>query len=227
MTLSPALKDPHWRKHLNEQAQEPYFQKLQAFLSEREKDGAVIYPPRDHIYRTFELTPFKAVKVVILGQDPYHGPGQAMGLSFSVPKGVKQPPSLRNILKEMQADIGGGGDIAHGDLTKWAEQGVLLLNTALTVEDGKAGAHSKKGWAYFTDSIIQKLSARGDVVFVLWGAHAQKKADYIDTDKNLILTAPHPSPLSAHRGFFGSKPFSQANAYLKAQGQKEINWTAL
>ncbi len=226
MRFPSSLQDPTWNDYLHQELEKPYMIGLGDFLVTRDNEDAAIYPPKDDTFRALELTHFADVKVVILGQDPYHGPGQAMGLAFSVPIGVKQPPSLRNILKEMHTDIG-GDEVGHGDLTSWAEQGVLLLNTALTVEDGKAGAHSKKGWAEFTDGIIKKLSERGDIVFILWGAHAQKKRDYIDANRNCILEAPHPSPLSAHRGFFGSKPFSQTNAYLKAKNIKEVDWAAL
>ena len=197
-------------------------------FSNRERNaGKTVYPSNDNIFRALELTPIDTVKIVILGQDPYHGEGQAHGLSFSVQKGVKIPPSLRNIYKELNADI--GMDIPdHGFLEGWAKQGVLLLNTTLTVENGKPASHQGKGWEEFTDTIITQVNDLDHaVVFMLWGAHAQKKADMIDGDKHLVLTAPHPSPLSAHRGFLGCKHFSKANEFLKQNGQNEINWSEL
>jgi uracil-DNA glycosylase len=165
------------------------------------------------------------VKVVILGQDPYHGPGQAHGLSFSVPKGIAKPPSLMNILKELSSDLN-ISNRAHGDLSNWAEQGVLLLNSVLTVESGKAASHQNKGWEKFTDRVIQELNdKREGLVFILWGAYAQKKANFVDTKKNLVLSSAHPSPLSSHRGFFGSRPFSKANAWLISKDQEPIHWS--
>jgi len=222
--LAEQLSEPTWKAALGSEFSKAYFQNLEASLSSLEQAGAVIYPPKENIFAAFELTPFEAVKVVILGQDPYHGPGQAMGLSFSVPEGTKVPPSLRNMIKEIETDIGTSA-LTSGDLTNWARQGVLLLNTSLTVEDGKAGSHSKLGWAQFTDVAMSALSAaQQGIVFILWGGHAQKKADLIDQNRHLVLAGPHPSPLSAYRGFFGCKHFSQANEYLKMQGKHEIVW---
>ncbi len=197
------------------------------FVTAQIDAGKTVYPSNDNIFRALELTPFETVKVVILGQDPYHGAGQAHGLAFSVQRDVKIPPSLRNIYKELNDDI--GMDIPdHGFLEGWAKQGVLLLNTTLTVEDGKPASHQGRGWEEFTDAIIAQVNdLKRPVVFMLWGAHAQKKSDMIDGQKHLILTASHPSPLSAHRGFLGCKHFSKANNYLKANGQTEINWSEI
>ena len=210
-------------------------QELRAYLAQRKKKRAVVYPHSSLWFHTFMLTAFDDVKVVILGQDPYHGPGQAHGLSFSVPPGVKVPPSLLNIYKEIDSDLGSGSDNADGAvplavkksgcLIPWAEQGVFLLNSVLTVEQGQAAAHQGRGWENFTDTVIEKLSSeRENLVFMLWGSYAQKKGAVIDSRKHLILKAPHPSPLSAHRGFMGCRHFSQANSYLLKQGKKEIDW---
>ncbi|KZL06700.1 Uracil-DNA glycosylase [Pseudovibrio axinellae] len=216
-----------WQSVLAPQMSEPYFQKLQAFLEAEAADGKVVYPPETDIYAAFNAAPLKDVRVVILGQDPYHGEGQAHGLSFSVRKGVKLPPSLRNIYKELESDLGIEPAL-HGCLTHWAEQGVLLLNTSLSVEAAKAGSHSKKGWAQFTDAAIKGLSERREnLVFILWGAHAQNKIALIDEQKHLVLRSVHPSPLSARRGFFGSAPFSKTNSYLKECGLPEIDWKVL
>ncbi len=213
-----------WQELLGPEMEKPYFVKLQAFLQAEESAGKTIYPPRAECYAAFDAAALKDVRVVLLGQDPYHGAGQAHGLSFSVRKGVKLPPSLRNIYKELENDLG-FAPASHGCLTHWAEQGVLLLNTSLSVEEAKAGSHAKKGWAAFTDAAIKGLSeAREHLVFILWGAHAQKKIGLIDERKHLVLTSVHPSPLSAHRGFFGSAPFSRTNAYLKAHGISEVRW---
>jgi len=177
------------------------------------------------VFNAFDHTPFEQVRVVIVGQDPYHGPGQAMGLSFSVPRGMAQPPSLRNVLTELESDLG-IPRAAHGDLTRWADQGVLLLNTSLTVRAHDAASHSGKGWERLTDAAIRALAEERDgIVFVLWGRHAQAKRTMIDARRHLVLCAPHPSPLSASKGFFGSRPFSQANAYLAAQGHAPIDWS--
>ena len=188
--------------------------------------AATIYPPREQVFRALELTSFDAVRVVLLGQDPYHGPGQAHGLAFSVPEGCKTPPSLRNIFKEIAADVyGGDAPPFSTDLTRWAEQGVLLLNATLTVEAGKAGSHQALGWQALTDQIVETLSrAREGLVFILWGRHAQAKRALIDPARHLLLEAAHPSPLSAHQGFFGCRHFSQANAYLAARGTTPIRW---
>jgi len=215
-----------WQGLLKSEFDQPYMQSLQAFLESEQEQGKVIYPPADQIFTAFDLTPLSNVKVVILGQDPYHGSGQAHGLSFSVPSHVtKIPPSLKNIYKELLADL----DIpiaSKGDLIPWAQQGVLLLNAMLTVEKKNAGSHQKQGWETFTDTVIQLLSERGEnIVFVLWGAYAQKKSVLIDESKHLVLKGIHPSPLSAHRGFFGSKPFSLINQYLKKNSKSEIDWS--
>lgn len=188
------------------------------------RSGKEIFPKPEAVYEALALTPFATVKAVILGQDPYHGPGQAHGLSFSVPTGERIPPSLRNIYKELQSDLGITPP-KHGHLECWAKQGVLLLNAVLTVESGAAGSHAGLGWERFTDDVIRKLSAtRTGLVFVLWGAHAQKKAGLIDGERHLVITSAHPSPLSAHRGFFGSRPFSRINEYLAQQGKEPIEW---
>lgn len=200
---------------------------LTAFLRERARGGATIYPPPDAYFRAFALTPLDAVEVVILGQDPYHRAGQAHGLSFSVPPGVRQPPSLANIFKEMQSDLGIARPI-HGCLDAWARQGVLLLNTVLTVEEGQPAAHRGRGWEQVTDAAIAAVDRRArPAIFMLWGAHAQRKAALIDSARHLVLTAAHPSPLSAYNGFFGSRPFSQANAFLAANGRHPIDWSLL
>ena len=200
---------------------------LGGFLVAEEQAGKQIYPPRGCRLKALELTPLDEVKVVILGQDPYHGPGQAMGLCFSVPEGVKIPPSLVNIYKELEADLG-VARADHGDLSKWARQGVLLLNNTLTVEAAKAGSHSKRGWDAVTDACVAAVAARDEPsVFILWGSHAQAKAKRIAglrEGPHCVIESPHPSPLSAHRGFFGSKPFSRTNAFLSDHGREAIDW---
>ena len=200
---------------------------LGGFLVAEEQAGKQIYPPRGCRLKALELTPLDEVKVVILGQDPYHGPGQAMGLCFSVPEGVKIPPSLVNIYKELEADLG-VARADHGDLSKWARQGVLLLNNTLTVEAAKAGSHSKRGWDAVTDACVAAVAARDEPsVFILWGSHAQAKAKRIAglrEGQHCVIESPHPSPLSAHRGFFGSKPFSRTNAFLSDHGREAIDW---
>ena len=200
---------------------------LGGFLVAEEQAGKQIYPPRGCRLKALELTPLDEVKVVILGQDPYHGPGQAMGLCFSVPEGVKIPPSLVNIYKELEADLG-VARADHGDLSKWARQGVLLLNDTLTVEAAKAGSHAKRGWDAVTDACVAAVAARDEPsVFILWGSHAQAKAKRIAglrEGPHCVIESPHPSPLSAHRGFFGSKPFSRANAFLSDHGREAIDW---
>lgn len=199
-------------------------QGLQDFLKQRRAQGSEIYPPEALVFNALNCTPFDSVKVVILGQDPYHGAGQAHGLSFSVPDGLKLPPSLLNICKELAHDLGYGMPLS-GSLAAWAEQGVLLLNSVLTVEQAQAGSHQGKGWETFTDAIIKALSdQREHLVFVLWGSYAQEKGKVIDGSRHLVLSSVHPSPLSAHRGFFGSRPFSKCNEYLKANGIEEIDW---
>ena len=200
---------------------------LRDFLKRESAKGTAIFPPPSDIFNSLIQTPLPDVKVVIIGQDPYHGEGQAHGLSFSVRKGIRLPPSLRNIYKEIELEYGTWPS-KDGDLTGWANQGVLLLNATLTVESGKAASHQKKGWDVFTDKIIHTVNEScTHVVFLLWGSHAQKKAAFIDRTKHLVLEAPHPSPLSAHRGFLGCDHFKKANDYLRANGRNEINWLAL
>ena len=218
-----------WRGVLDPVLQTPAAQRLGGFLKAEEAAGKRIYPPRGLRLAALELTPLDAVKVVILGQDPYHGAGQAHGLSFSVPQGVRLPPSLLNIVKEIEADLGLPRP-AHGNLEKWARQGVLLLNTSLSVEEGKAGSHAALGWEAITDAIVAAVAARSEpCVFMLWGNHARRKVQAVTglgpNSHHLILTAPHPSPLSAHAGFFGCRHFSKANAFLEAQGRGAIDWS--
>lgn len=213
-----------WAAQVGDQFDEPYMHELGAFLRAEEQDGAEIYPPQALWFEALNRTAFQDVKVVILGQDPYHGQGQAHGLSFSVPPHVAIPPSLRNIYKELSRDVGIPPP-TQGSLTNWAERGVLLLNATLTVTAGEAGSHQKKGWETFTDVIISRLNTnRQHLVFLLWGSYAQKKGVHIDQDRHQVLSAPHPSPLSAHRGFLGCQHFSRANEYLVAQGLLPIDW---
>nr|WP_130616599.1 uracil-DNA glycosylase [Cohnella abietis] len=215
--------DNEWGKLLSDEQEKLYYQELVRKVEEQYLENTV-YPPRSDIYRALELTSYEDVKVVILGQDPYHGANQAHGLSFSVQPGVKLPPSLRNIFKELQDDIGCPMP-EHGFLEHWAKQGVLLLNNVLTVREGQANSHRKLGWEKMTDRIISLLNERNKpIAFVLWGKHAQNKGRYIDQSKHFVLNSVHPSPLSAYGGFWGSKPFSQCNAFLKASGQAEIDW---
>lgn len=213
-----------WKERLGPEFGQPYMQELRQFLLERKRAGAVIYPPGGKIFNALDSTPFDKVRVVVLGQDPYHGPGQAHGLCFSVRLGVPTPPSLVNIFREIENDL----DIHspdHGCLQPWADQGVLLLNAVLTVERGRAGAHQGQGWERFTDQVVRLLNAERDgVVFMLWGSYALKKGAVIDRGRHQVLTAPHPSPLSAHRGFFGCRHFSQANDYLESRGLPAIEW---
>ena len=214
-----------WKSRLAGEFTKEYMVRLRTFLLERKKAGAVIYPPGDKIFNALDSTPFEQVRVVILGQDPYHGPGQAHGLCFSVRLGVPTPPSLLNIFKEIEQDLGIAAP-DHGYLGHWAEQGVLLLNAVLTVERGKAGAHQGKGWESFTDHVVRLLNAeREGLVFMLWGNYALKKGQVIDRDRHLVLSAPHPSPLSANRGFFGCRHFSRANQWLQEHGQSPIDWS--
>jgi uracil-DNA glycosylase len=216
--------DPSWKNRLENEFAQPYMVSLRQFLLERKRSGAVIYPPGDQIFNAMNSTSFEAVKVVILGQDPYHGPGQAHGLCFSVRDGVALPPSLINIYQELKDDLG-SSRLVSGNLQNWAEHGVLLLNAVLTVERGRAGAHQGKGWEQFTDRIVCELNeGREHLVFMLWGSYAMKKGAVIDRDRHLVLTAPHPSPLSAHRGFFGCRHFSKANAWLEKHGGIPISW---
>jgi len=217
-----------WKEALKEEFEKEYFKSLTDFVKQEYLSGKTIYPEPKNIFRAFDLCPFDKVKVVILGQDPYHGPKQANGLCFSVHNGISFPPSLQNIFKEMVADLNLQAPPSVGDLDNWARQGVFLLNATLTVRASQAGSHQKKGWEEFTDATIKKLSeARSNLVFILWGRYAQAKESLIDPNKHLILKAAHPSPLSAHNGFFGSKPFSKSNEYLNANGLKEINWADL
>lgn len=214
-----------WLNQLQHEFEQPYMQQLREFLQAEKAQGKVLFPASENIFNAFNSTPFDQVKVVILGQDPYHGPGQAHGLCFSVQRGTKLPPSLVNIFKEIHADLGSPMP-THGCLQSWAEQGVLLLNATLTVEQGRAGAHQGKGWEQLTDAAITALSReREGLVFMLWGAYAQKKTALIDQRKHCILKSPHPSPLSAHRGFFGSQHFSRANQWLKQHGLAPIDWS--
>ena len=212
-----------WQTILTDEFEKEYYQKLRNFLK-KEYTTQKIHPDMYHIYEALELTPYEKVKVVILGQDPYHGVNQAHGLSFSVQPGVKIPPSLNNIYKELQSDLG-ISPVKHGNLVSWAKQGVLLLNTVLTVREGQAYSHRGKGWEILTDKIIEKLNEREKpIVFILWGKPAQEKMKMIDKSRHIILTSAHPSPLSAHRGFLGSKPFSKTNDALMALGETPINW---
>lgn len=214
-----------WLVRLQDEFQMEYMQKLRSFLVTRKQHEAVIYPPGGKIFNALNSTPFDKVRVVILGQDPYHGPGQAHGLCFSVLPGVKVPPSLANIYREIKDDIGIDPP-AHGCLQSWAEQGVLLLNAVLTVERGQAGSHQGKGWEIFTDKVVELLNdERENLVFMLWGSYAMKKGAVINRRKHLVLTAPHPSPLSAHRGFLGCRHFSKSNAYLAEHRQTPIDWS--
>ncbi|WP_372747784.1 uracil-DNA glycosylase [Litorivivens sp.] len=215
---------PSWLKALDAEFQQDYMHNLRGFLSERIAAGATIYPRPAEWFNALDSTPLTQVKVVILGQDPYHGPGQAHGLCFSVKPPVAPPPSLVNIYKELKSDLGVVPP-PHGCLTSWAEQGVLLLNSVLTVEQGQAGAHQGKGWERFTDAVIECINRElEDVVFLLWGAYAQKKGQLVDASRHCVLKAPHPSPLSAHRGFLGCRHFSQTNDYLVSRGAQPINW---
>ncbi|SDN90655.1 uracil-DNA glycosylase [Vreelandella arcis] len=213
-----------WNHWLGDEFQADYMQSLKHFLAQEKEAKKTIYPHSSQWFRAFELTPLNDVKVVILGQDPYHGPNQAHGLCFSVQAGVAVPPSLLNIYKELASDLG-VEPVKHGHLEAWARQGVLLLNTSLTVEKGNAASHRGKGWEWFTDSAIKTVSQHAKpCVFLLWGSHARQKKTLIDTQRHLVLEAPHPSPLSAHRGFFGTRHFSQANRFLVEHGRAPIEW---
>ncbi|GAB3934440.1 uracil-DNA glycosylase [Mucilaginibacter myungsuensis] len=222
--MSVALP-PSWLEVLKDEFDKPYMANLRKFLQDEKVAGKVVYPRNADIFNAFNKTPFDNVKVVILGQDPYHGPGQAHGLSFSVQKDIAIPRSLINIYKELATDILGFIKPSHGNLEEWAEQGVLLLNATLTVRATEAGSHQKKGWEIFTDEVIRTLSQKRDgLVFILWGAYAQSKIPLIDANKHHIIKSVHPSPLSVERGFWGSKPFSKANEYLIRTGKQPINW---
>lgn len=213
-----------WPEELSLEFEKDYMKKLLLFLTQEKSKGKIIYPQENEIFSAFNLTSFENVKVVIIGQDPYHGEGQAHGTSFSVKKGIKLPPSLVNIYKEIYNDLGFPIP-AHGNLEFWARQGVLLLNAVLTVEKDKAASHQKKGWEIFTDKVVEILNTKKEhLVFLLWGSHAQKKGEGIDRRRHLVLESVHPSPLSAHRGFLGCKHFSQTNTYLKETGQTQIDW---
>jgi uracil-DNA glycosylase len=231
--------DPSWKEALKDEFDRPYFKELTDFVKSAYKNE-VVYPPPKYIFRAFDLCPFNKVKVVILGQDPYHGGGQANGLSFAVNEGVTLPPSLQNIYKELDDDMGRAPRSADlgtsslnarslasrsGDLTRWAEQGVLLLNATLTVKARMAGSHQGRGWEVFTDAAIKALNEKREhLVFILWGNYARQKGAHIDRSKHCVIESPHPSPFSAYSGFFGSKPFSKANAYLVSTGQAPIDW---
>lgn len=226
--MDEATLHPGWREPLSQEFAQPYMIALDAFLRAEAAAGKRLFPAPQDRFRALDLTPLDKVRVVILGQDPYHGEGQAHGLCFSVKKGVRTPPSLVNIYKELEADLGIPRP-SHGFLEHWAEQGVLLLNAVLTVEKGAAASHQKRGWEQFTDAVIRLVNAKPDpVVFLLWGSHAQKKAAFVDSiasgGRHLVLRAPHPSPLSAHTGFLGCRHFSQANAFLQSQGRPPIDW---
>jgi uracil-DNA glycosylase len=213
-----------WKTRLAGEFASPYMQSLKSFLKDEKAAGKQIFPKGAEYFRALDLTPIENVRVVILGQDPYHGPGQAHGLCFSVQPGVRIPPSLVNIYKEMKSDLG-IEPVRHGFLESWASQGVLLLNSVLTVEQARAASHQGKGWERFTDAVIRLVNDECEnVVFILWGSYAQKKAAFVDTSRHLVLRSPHPSPLSAHNGFFGSRPFSKANAYLASHGRQPIDW---
>ena len=213
-----------WKRELIDAFSQPYMTALRSYLKTEIATGHPIYPKPAEWFAAFTHTPFEQVKVVILGQDPYHGPGQAHGLSFSVPQGVRPPPSLLNIFKELETDVGMPRP-THGNLLRWTEQGVLLLNSVLTVRDGAPASHQKQGWEHFTDQVIHVLNdKREHLVFILWGAYAQKKGQFIDRSRHLVIEGVHPSPLSASRGFMGSRPFSQCNAYLVQQGKTAIDW---
>ena len=216
--------DASWKEVLHNEFEKEYFTRLTSFVKEEYTGPTPIYPPAKLIFNAFDHCPFNDVKVVILGQDPYHGAGQANGLCFSVNKGVAFPPSLMNIFKEIQSDMGTPIP-QNGDLTRWSEQGVLLLNATLTVRASQAGSHQKRGWEEFTDAAIRELAERREnIVFILWGSYAQKKGAFIDRNRHLVLASPHPSPLSAYQGFFGNHHFSKANEYLAQHGKKEIIW---
>lgn len=222
---SPDIKlDESWKSEIGHEFDQPYMLALKKFLQDEKARGEIVYPRGSEIFNALNTTPFDAVRVVILGQDPYHGEGQAHGLSFSVREGVALPPSLMNIYKEIDAEFG-QQPRRNGDLTRWAEQGVLLLNATLTVRKAQAGSHQNKGWENFTDAVIRAVNDHHqNVVFMLWGSYAQKKGAFIDRNKHLVLSAPHPSPLSAHRGFLGCGHFKKANDYLTSKGLTTINW---
>lgn len=217
--------EPGWFEVLKDEFEKPYMKSLKDFLQQEKQAGFTIFPKGSDIFNAFKHTPFEKVKVVILGQDPYHGVGQAHGLSFSVQKGIVPPPSLKNIYKELADEFPDFKTPSHGELTSWADQGVMLLNATLTVRAHTAGSHQNKGWEQFTDKVIAELSAkRSGLVFILWGNYAKQKESLIDQNKHFIIKSAHPSPFSAYNGFFGSKPFSKTNEILKKEGKEPINW---
>ena len=216
--------EPSWLAQLQDEFAKPYMKQLRAFLLEEKRQGKTIFPASRNWFNAFRQTPFEAAEVVIIGQDPYHGPGQAHGLCFSVAPGVEPPPSLRNVFAELQRDLGLALP-GHGCLESWARQGVLLLNSVLTVESGRAAAHQGRGWEQFTDRAVQLLNEhREHLVFMLWGSYAQRKGSIIDRDRHLVLSSAHPSPLSAYRGFIGNGHFSAANRYLAQHGKRQVDW---
>ena len=220
------LLDPSWLEHLSEEFSKPYMESLRSFLQDQKASGKVIYPRSSEYFAAMDATPFSKVKVVILGQDPYHNPGQAHGLSFSVNKKVSPPPTLLNIFKEVSNDLSLPNQLVHGCLDHWANQGVLLMNSVLTVERYRAGSHQGKGWEIFTDRVVESLSSKKEhCVFLLWGAYAQKKGRFIDETKHCVLKTSHPSPLSAYKGFMGCKHFSRCNDYLSSCEKSPIDWT--
>lgn len=224
MNTAESMSIPTWQGALAEEKAKPYFKNILATIEKERQSGVSVYPPNKEIFNAFSSTPLESIRVVILGQDPYHGPGQAHGLCFSVRRGIPFPPSLRNIYKELNDDLGVPIP-EHGCLQSWANQGVLLLNTVLSVRAGQAHSHRELGWECFTDEVVAIVNKqREGVVFLLWGSHAQKKGAQIDESKHCVLKAPHPSPLSAHRGFLGCKHFSKANEYLRKRGLQEIDW---
>ncbi len=213
-----------WKKALSEEFKKPYFKALSLFVREEYLKGSIYPNPKD-VFRAFDLCPFQKARVVILGQDPYHGEKQANGLSFAVHDGVRIPPSLQNIFKEIRSDLG-IVPVTNGDLSRWAKQGVLLLNATLTVRASLPGSHQNKGWEEFTDAVIKKLSdEKENLVFILWGNYAKQKGVHIDRKRHFVIESPHPSPFSAHNGFFGSKPFSKTNGYLREHGEREVDWS--
>ncbi|MEC8623791.1 MAG: uracil-DNA glycosylase [Bdellovibrionota bacterium] len=214
-----------WMDVLGEEFLKDYMVNLRAFLAAEISQKKILYPHGKDIFSAFDLTPFQKVKVIIIGQDPYHGPGQAHGLSFSVRPGVRVPPSLQNIYKELESDLG-IKPVCHGYLESWAKEGVLMLNNVLTVEKSKAGSHQNKGWEHFTDKVVEILNEQKEnLVFLLWGAHAQRKGEKLNRKRHLVLESPHPSPFSAHRGFLGNKHFSKVNLYLDKMGLKKVDWS--
>lgn len=224
MTATEIRLEESWKRVLGPEFSSPYMQQLREFLLAEKADGKRIFPKGGEYFRALDLTPLEDVRVVILGQDPYHGAGQAHGLCFSVQPGVRPPPSLVNIYKELEADLG-IPPARHGFLESWARQGVLLLNSVLTVEEARAASHQGRGWERFTDAVIRIINDECEnVVFILWGSYAQKKAAFVDQKRHLVLKSPHPSPLSAHNGFFGSRPFSKANEFLVSRGLEPIDW---